>query len=255
MSVLVYQAQLPTGVPQGTSNMGDLVGLDNLVANTAYLKAQQIDHNALKKHRVSLSLPKPKKTSALRAAAGKQYESLCEQQPIGRKLFQQFLLASNSQYVAAAEFLEELNDLTFAEAETKEKAKRRVLTKFCHPESKSFLSYLTGETTERCKELSDKNFDEEVMSMIREATREFLKGKPFSEYLKSSFFYRFMQWKEYEKQKITDKYFYEFRTLGKGGFGEVGVQHLMTISNGYLGNTLMNLQLICVKDTSKSNIF
>ncbi|XP_056906564.1 rhodopsin kinase grk7-b isoform X3 [Takifugu flavidus] len=31
----------------------------------------------------------------------------------------------------------------------------------------------------------------------------------------------FLQWKEYEKQKITRKYFYEFRTLGRGGFGEV----------------------------------
>ncbi|KAM7399329.1 hypothetical protein PAMP_018609 [Pampus punctatissimus] len=208
-------------MPQDTSNMGDLLRLNNLVANTAYLNAQKIDRNELKKQRVCLVLPKPKNPSALRATAEKQYESLCEQQPIGRKLFQQFLLASNSQYVAAAEFLEELSDLTFAEAETKESAEQRVLTKFCQPESRSFLSYLFGEVAERCKELPDKNFDEVVMCKIREATLDFLKGKPFSEYLESSFFYRFLQWKEYERQKITDKYFYEFRTLGKGGFGEV----------------------------------
>ncbi|XP_044210140.1 rhodopsin kinase grk7-b [Thunnus albacares] len=201
--------------------MGDLVGLDNLVANTAYLKAQQIDRNELKKKRASLTLPKPNKSSALRAAAEEQYESLCEQQPIGRKLFQQFLLASNSQYVAAAEFLEELSDMTFAEAETKETAKWRVLAKYCQPESRSFLSYLTGEAAEGCKKLSDENFDDAVVSKIREATRDFLKGKPFSEYLESIYFYRFLQWKEYEKQTITDKYFYEFRILGKGGFGEV----------------------------------
>ncbi|CAK6957788.1 rhodopsin kinase grk7-b [Scomber scombrus] len=201
--------------------MGDLVGLNNLVANTAYLKAQQIDYNELKKNRGSLTLPKPKKSFALQEKAEKQYESLCEQQPIGKKLFQQFLQASNSQYMAASEFLEELSVLTFAEAETKETAKQRVLAKFCQPESRSFFSYLTGEAAEKYKELSNKNFDELVMSKIREATRDFLKGKPFSEYLKSSFFYRFLQWKEYEKQKITDKYFYEFRTLGKGGFGEV----------------------------------
>lgn len=64
------------------------------------------------------------------------------------------------------------------------------------------------------------------MDQLREATREFLKGRPFSEYLKSQFFYRFLQWKEYERQKITDKYFYEFRTLGKGGFGEVSAKNI-----------------------------
>ncbi|CAB1348764.1 unnamed protein product [Coregonus sp. 'balchen'] len=41
------------------------------------------------------------------------------------------------------------------------------------------------------------------------------------EYQTSPNFDKFLQWKEYEKQKITDKYFHEFRTLGKGGFGEV----------------------------------
>ncbi|XP_044058794.1 rhodopsin kinase grk7-b [Siniperca chuatsi] len=201
--------------------MGDLVGLDNLVANTVYLKAQHVDRNELRKQRLSLTLPKPNKSSALRVAVEKNYELLCERQPIGRKLFQQFLLTSNPQYVAAAEFLEELSDWRFAEDETREKAKQSILAKFCQPESRSFLTYLTGEAAEKCKELSDKNFDEVTMGQIREATRDFLRGKPFSEYLKSPLFYRFLQWKEYEKQKISDKYFYGFRTLGKGGFGEV----------------------------------
>uniref|UniRef100_A0A4W6E832 G protein-coupled receptor kinase n=1 Tax=Lates calcarifer TaxID=8187 RepID=A0A4W6E832_LATCA len=201
--------------------MGDLVGLDNLVANTAYLRAQQIDRDALRKQRHSLTLPKLKKSSALQAAVGQKYESLCEQQPIGRKLFQQFLLSSDPQCQAAAEFLEELSHWIFAEDEAREKAKQSILATFCHPESRRFLSYLTGEDAERCKHLSDENFNEVVMDQIREATRNFLRGKPFSEYLKSPFFYRFLQWKEYEKQKINDKYFYEFRTLGKGGFGEV----------------------------------
>ncbi|XP_070826620.1 rhodopsin kinase grk7-b [Chaetodon trifascialis] len=201
--------------------MGDLVGLENLVANTAYLKAQRVDRNELRKLRVSLTLPKPKKSSALRLAVGRKYESLCERQPIGKKLFQQFLLASNPQYVTAAEFLEELSHWSFAEDETRERAKQSILAKFCQPESSSFLSYLTGEAAEKCRNLSDKNFDEATMGQLREATRDFLRGKPFSEYLKSPLFYKFLQWKEYEKQKITNKYFYEFRTLGKGGFGEV----------------------------------
>lgn len=202
--------------------MGDLVGLDNLVANTAYLKAQQIDCSEPGKQRFSLTLPKPKNVTALQEAVGETYESLCEQQPIGKKLFWQFLLASNPQYVIAAEFLEQVSDWSIAEDETREKAKQKIFAKFCQTESKSFLSYLTGEDAERCKYLSVKTFDDMAMNQIIEATRKFLKGKPFSDYLKSPFFYRFLQWKEYEQQTISDKYFYEFRTLGKGGFGEVG---------------------------------
>lgn len=216
---------LPARVPQDISSMGDLLGIDNLVANTTYLKAQQIHRNELKKRRLSLTLPKPK-ASVLQTAEGETYESLCEQQPIGRKLFQQFLLTSNDQYVAAAEFLEELSKWSFAEEEKREKAKQTILAKFCQPQSWRFLSYLTGEDAEICKDLSDSNFNEVILDQLREATREFLKGKPFLEYLKSPFFYRFLQWKEYEKQKITDKYFYEFRTLGKGGFGEVGTKSI-----------------------------
>uniref|UniRef100_UPI003AACA7CE rhodopsin kinase grk7-b n=1 Tax=Centroberyx gerrardi TaxID=166262 RepID=UPI003AACA7CE len=201
--------------------MGDLAVLDNLVANTAYLKAQQMDHNELRKQRLSLFLPKPGKPSAIRAAVGKDYDSLCELQPIGRKLFRQFLLASNPQYVTAAEFLEELSDWGLAEAEARNRARQSILTKFCQADSRSFLSYLNGDAAERCKAVSDKDFEEVMMGKIREATRDFLKGKPFSEYQKSPFFDKFLQWKAYEKQKISDKYFYEFRTLGKGGFGEV----------------------------------
>uniref|UniRef100_A0A3P8TJD3 G protein-coupled receptor kinase n=1 Tax=Amphiprion percula TaxID=161767 RepID=A0A3P8TJD3_AMPPE len=206
-------------MPRDTSTTDDLV--HNLVANTAYLKAQQIDRNKLRKERLSLTLPRPDKSSVLQAAVGKKYESLCEQQPIGRKLFQQFLLASNPQYIAAAEFLEELNAWRFAENETIQMAKQRVLAKFFRPESKFFLSYLTGEYAKMCRDLTEKNLDEVVMEEMREATRDFLRGKPFLEYQKSPFFSRFLQWKEYEKQNISDKYFYEFRTLGKGGFGEV----------------------------------
>uniref|UniRef100_A0A673LBT8 G protein-coupled receptor kinase n=1 Tax=Sinocyclocheilus rhinocerous TaxID=307959 RepID=A0A673LBT8_9TELE len=64
--------------------MCDMGGLDNLVANTAYLK------------------------------------DICEQEPIGKTCFRQFLLASSPEYLAAAEFLDELNDWTFAEAGAKE---------------------------------------------------------------------------------------------------------------------------------------
>lgn len=193
----------------------ELMYLNNLVVNTTYPGAQQAGTR-----RSSMSLPRPK-SSSLPGSEGSCYESLCEQQPIGRRLFRQFLLDSNSQYAAAAKLLEDFDHWQHMEDEAKEKAKVSVLAEFC--QSRTFLFSHTGDTAEKYASLSISNFDEAAMEHVREATRTFLKGGPFSEYLKSPFFYRFRQWKEYEKQKITRKYFYEFRILGRGGFGEVGV--------------------------------
>lgn len=208
---------------QDTSSTNDLVGLNNLVANTAYLRAQQVGSKELRKQRLSLMLPRLRTSSTIPPSVDLDFRSLCEQQPIGKKLFQQFLLASGPQYVAAAEFLEELSRWSFAEDQTREKARLSILRKFIQPRSRSFLSYLAGDGADECKVWSENSWDKQTMERLSEATTDFLKGKPFSDYLESPYFYKFLQWKEYEKQKITGKYFYEFRTLGKGGFGEVGV--------------------------------
>uniref|UniRef100_A0A8C6TZE3 G protein-coupled receptor kinase n=1 Tax=Neogobius melanostomus TaxID=47308 RepID=A0A8C6TZE3_9GOBI len=178
---------------------------------------QQSDRCALRKRRLSLSLPKPKNPQE---ATVQQFEWLCEQQPIGKRLFQQFLLTFDPQYIAVARFLEELSVWDYAEGEKRNIVQRRISKKLSQTCSRSFLTFLTGDEAEALERLSEENF-EEVISTIKKATIEFLKGKPFSEYLHSPFYYKFLQWKEYEKQTISDKYFYEFRPLGKGGFGEV----------------------------------
>ncbi|KPP64418.1 hypothetical protein Z043_117247 [Scleropages formosus] len=200
--------------------MCDMGGLDNLVANTAYLKAQGGDDKEMKKRRRSLSLPKPEQCAAIRGTIEKDFESLCEKQPIGKHFFREFLKAT-PEYISAAEFLDELNDWDLAENAAKDKDRQNIMNKFCKADSKNFLSYLTGEVADKCKAVTEKDFEEVMKGKVKEATREFLKGKPFQEYQSSPFFDKFLQWKEYEKQPVTEKYFYEFRTLGKGGFGEV----------------------------------
>lgn len=208
--------------------MCDMGGLDNLVANTAYLKAQGGDDKEMRKRRRSLSLPKPEQCTALRTAIEKDFTLLCERQPIGKKLFREFL-SSTPEFKLAAEFLDELYDWDLAEGATKEKARQEIMKKYCKADSKSFLSFLTGEYAEKCKSVTDANFEEVMKTKVQEGVREFLKGKPFTEYQASPFFDKFLQWKEYEKQPVTEKYFYEFRTLGKGGFGEVSVKSLFII--------------------------
>ncbi|XP_059363070.1 rhodopsin kinase grk7-b [Carassius carassius] len=201
--------------------MCDMGGLDNLVANTAYLKAQSLDDKEMRKRRRSLILPQLENCTEVRATIPKDFEDICEQQPIGKTCFRQFLLASSPEYQAAAEFLDELNDWNLAEAGAKDKARQNIINKFCKADSKSFMAYLTEDMAEKCNVVSEKDFQEVMMGQVKEATQEFLRGKPFIEYQTSPFFDRFVQWKQFEKQSISDKYFYEFRTLGKGGFGEV----------------------------------
>uniref|UniRef100_A0A672MH21 G protein-coupled receptor kinase n=1 Tax=Sinocyclocheilus grahami TaxID=75366 RepID=A0A672MH21_SINGR len=201
--------------------MCDMGGLDNLVANTAYLKAQSLDDKEMRKRRRSLILPQLENCTEVRATIPKDFEDICEQQPIGKTCFRRFLLASSPEYLAAAEFLDELNDWNLAEAGAKDKARQNIINKFCKADSKSFMAYLTEDMAEKCKVVSEKDFEEVMMGQVKEATQEFLREKPFIEYQTSPFFDRFVQWKQFEKQSISDKYFYEFRTLGKGGFGEV----------------------------------
>ncbi|XP_033838995.1 rhodopsin kinase grk7a [Periophthalmus magnuspinnatus] len=200
--------------------MCDMAGLDNLVANTAYLKAQGGDDKEMKRRRRSLSLPKSDQCTALRTSIDKDFVMICERQPIGKKFFRDFL-ASKPEFKTAADFLDELYDWDLAEGAAKTKACQDIMKKYTKADSKTFLSFLTGDALEKCKGVTDSNFEEVMKGPVQEGTRAFLKEKPFTEYQASPFFDKFLQWKEYEKQPISDKYFYEFRTLGKGGFGEV----------------------------------
>lgn len=200
--------------------MCDMGGLDNLVANTAYLKAQGGDDKEMKKRRRSLSLPKADQCAAVRSSIEKDFTAICERQPIGKKYFRDFL-ATKAEYKIAAEFLDDLYDWDLAEQAAKTKARQGIMQNYCKADSKKFLSFLTGEVAEKCKSVTEANFEDVMKGKVQEGVREFLKAKPFTEYQTSPFFDKYLQWKEYEKQPISDKYFYEFRTLGKGGFGEV----------------------------------
>lgn len=203
--------------------MCDMGGLDNLVANTAYLKAQGGDDKEMKKRRRSLALPKAEQCAAVRASIEKDFASICERQPIGKKFFRDFL-ATKTDYKLAADFLDDLYDWDLAEQPAKNKARQNIMQNYCKADSKKFLNFLSGEAAEKCKGVTEANFEEVMKGKIQDGVREFLKGKPFTDFQTSPFFDKFLQWKEYEKQPVNDKYFYEFRTLGKGGFGEVSTQ-------------------------------
>ena len=74
------------------------------------------------------------------------------------------------------------------------------------------------------------NFDDprdEIFKPIQSSIKEKLALNPFDDFLKSSNFKRFQQWKDLERRQVTKSNFRQYRVLGKGGFGEGESNQLM----------------------------
>ncbi|XP_043926944.1 rhodopsin kinase GRK7 [Protopterus annectens] len=202
--------------------MCDMGGLDNLIANTAFLQARKsidLDTKDLQRRRKSLSLPKPEQALEIRQKINADFDSICEQQPIGKKIFRQFV-ETVPEYQVSMDFLDEVNNWELAENGTKDNLLQNIMTSYLNADSKNYLPFLSDELAERFKNASEKDFPG-FLEQAKEESRKFLMNRPYQDFQNSPFFDKFLRWKVFESQPITEKYFYEFRTLGKGGFGEV----------------------------------
>ncbi|XP_076723925.2 rhodopsin kinase GRK7 [Callospermophilus lateralis] len=202
----------------------DMGGLDNLIANTAYLQARKTDSDSreLQRRRRSLALPGPQGCAELRQSLSPQFHSLCEQQPIGRRLFRDFL-ATVPKYSEAVAFLEDVQNWELAEEGPSKTSTLQQLVATCarDPGPENPQSFLSQDLATKCRAAAT---DEERKTLVEQAkaeTMSFLQKQPFQDFLASPFYDRFLQWKLFEMQPVSDKYFTEFRVLGKGGFGEV----------------------------------
>lgn len=202
--------------------MCDMGGLDNLIANTAYLQARKSgegDTKEMQKRRKSLALPKLEQCGEVRQSLVADYDNICEQQPIGKKFFRDFL-ETVPEYVVARDFLDEVSNWELAEDNVKSSTMENMVSNFLKTGSKNYLAFMSSDLSSKCQAATEKDY-ENIMQLAKEETKVFLKDKPFQDFQTSPFFDKFIQWKVFEKQPVTDKYFYEFRVLGKGGFGEV----------------------------------
>uniref|UniRef100_A0A8D2L401 G protein-coupled receptor kinase n=1 Tax=Varanus komodoensis TaxID=61221 RepID=A0A8D2L401_VARKO len=202
--------------------MCDMGGLDNLIANTAYLQARKsgdVDAKEMQKRRKTLALPKPEECTEVKKSIVLEYESICEQQPIGKRFFQEFL-ETVPEYLVAKEFLNEVYAWELAEDHIKSSLLEGIVNMYLKNGSNSYLKFLSADQSNKCQSAAKDEF-EKVAGLAREETIAYLKEKPFTDFQASPFFDKFVQWKCYERQPITEKLFDEFRVLGKGGFGEV----------------------------------
>uniref|UniRef100_A0AAY4EGP2 G protein-coupled receptor kinase n=1 Tax=Denticeps clupeoides TaxID=299321 RepID=A0AAY4EGP2_9TELE len=141
-----------------------------------------------KKWKQMLQFPHISLCEELRQTTDKDYNSLCERQPIGRLLFRQFC-DTRPDLKRCIKFLDAV-----AEYEVTPDEKRK----------------------ECGQELIDKYFSPTVLLI-----HDYLSVAPFADYLDSMCFNRFLQWKWLERQPVTKNTFRQYRVLGKGGFGEV----------------------------------
>ncbi|GCB74740.1 rhodopsin kinase grk7-a-like [Scyliorhinus torazame] len=214
--------------------MCDMGALDNLIANTVYLQARKSvdgDIKEMRKRRQSLALPSHQQSESVRQNIDVVFENVCEKQPIGKKLFHLFT-ETVPEYQVAVDFENEVMDFCLAENGVKDNLRQNIVTNFLKPDSKNYLAFLSQELADKCKDAAENNF-EERLALARSEAKTFLMGRPFEDFQNSPFFTKFLQWKTFERQPITEKYFYQFRVLGKGGFGEVCAIQVKTSGKMY----------------------
>ncbi|XP_073481740.1 rhodopsin kinase GRK7 [Aquarana catesbeiana] len=203
--------------------MCDMGGLDNLIANTAYLQARKSsegDLRELQKRRKSLSLPPPDVCrKEIKDTITLDFQSICVDQPIGRRLFRDFL-NSVPEYLMVQELLDEIHDWELEEGSAKEQLLQSLVSKRFKQDSPYRLTFFSEDLSKRLQNAQGAEIPP-LVQLVKEETNAYLAKDPFEAYQNSNYYDRFLQWKAFERQPITHKYFYEFRVLGKGGFGEV----------------------------------
>uniref|UniRef100_A0A8C5T811 G protein-coupled receptor kinase n=1 Tax=Malurus cyaneus samueli TaxID=2593467 RepID=A0A8C5T811_9PASS len=155
-----------------------------------------------KKWKEMLKLPPVSHCEGIRCSIERDYNQLCDKQPIGRLLFRQFC-DSRPELKRCIEFLD------------------AVVSNEKWMMSAAHLPEIPQETVNECKARLEKNPSKDLFMDCTKIVHEYLSKRPFEAYQESVYFSRFLQWKWLEKQPVTKHTFRHYRVLGKGGFGEV----------------------------------
>ncbi|XP_068186849.1 G protein-coupled receptor kinase 6 [Antennarius striatus] len=199
--------------------------LENIVANTVLLKAREGGggnrKGKSKKWKQLLRFPHISQCEELRRGTDKDYRSLCERQPIGRLLFREFC-QTRPELRRCIRFLDAVAEFEVTPDDKRKECGQKVLEDHFKPQAEDFLLELDQDSMSRCaEELQEEETSKEMFNTCTRRVHDYLSVAPFSDYLDSLFFNRFLQWKWLERQPVTKNTFRQYRVLGKGGFGEV----------------------------------
>ncbi|XP_059488866.1 G protein-coupled receptor kinase 2 isoform X2 [Neocloeon triangulifer] len=198
--------------------------LENIVANTVYLKARegQADSNKgkSKKWRKILQFPHISQCIDLKTKIDVRYNYIVDQQPIGRLLFRQFCEDAKPEYHRYNIFLDSIEHYEVEADENRAEVAKTIYERYLRRDAEDAVDVLNEEMIEKCKE-SMANGCKDLFDDCMSAVKSFLANEPFRLFEGSMFFHRYLQWKWLESQTVTYKTFRMYRVLGKGGFGEV----------------------------------
>ncbi|KAL5249393.1 hypothetical protein ACHWQZ_G018299 [Mnemiopsis leidyi] len=204
--------------------------LENIVANTVYLKAREAaDGDGKRKGRSRKWKSLMKFADAAEVQIYKKefpelnYDEVVSKSPIGRLLFTDFC-NETEELRCCNKFLNDVDNYEkLAPEEQRLNLAQKIYQQCLCDEAESRLpDHLIDR--EKVNEVEDKLLGESpryIYSEIASTVRDYLSGEPFSSYLESKYFTRQLQWKQLEKKPIGKHTFRHYRVLGKGGFGEV----------------------------------
>ena len=219
----------------------ELMELENIVANTVYLKAREggpdNSKGRSKKWRKLMAFPHISQCSEIESKLPSvDYDFIVDQQPLGSKLFRQFCLRHKKEYYHYNEFLDAVEAYELEIEDARVQNARSIVAKYLtrpatsdsgvdtcdksSSEDEKFIDALNERTIDETVKKVESSSRDLFTSCVKEV-KEHLSKAPFQEFKKSMYFSRYLQWKWLEMQSITYKTFRMYRVLGKGGFGEV----------------------------------
>nr|XP_026489591.1 G protein-coupled receptor kinase 5 isoform X1 [Vanessa tameamea] len=215
--------------------------LENIVANTVYLKAREggSDSNKgkSKKWRKILQFPHISQCLDIKTKIDVEYDYVVDQQPIGKLLFRQFCERNRPNYHKYNSFLDAIC-ASWSSSQNNKKSLRTERYEVEVDETRTALAvelfgrYLKTEDGEAVTDVVPPDVIDDASKLLEGGSKDiftecircvksFLAGSPFSEFERSMYFHRYLQWKWLEAQPVTQHTFRMYRVLGKGGFGEV----------------------------------
>ncbi|KAM4747793.1 G protein-coupled receptor kinase 6 [Rhinophrynus dorsalis] len=198
--------------------------LENIVANTVLLKAREGGggnrKGKSKKWRQMLQFPHISDCEELRRSLERDYRSLCDRQPIGRLLFRQFC-ETRPELLRCVHFLDAVAEYEVSPDEKRKEYGQQLINKYLSSTSEDYITEVPEQLVSSCTECLENNPCKELFKDCSKLVHDFLSMAPFSDYLDSLYYNRFLQWKFLEREPVTKNTFRQYRVLGKGGFGEV----------------------------------
>ena len=99
------------------------------------------------------------------------------------------------------------------------------------PSSNKYISILPEDMINRVRD-SINSKSRELFSECQEEVKKFLSEEPYTEFRRSMYFHRYLQWKYLESQPVTYKTFRMYRVLGKRIFNfQVSLNFICTLLN------------------------